>query len=209
MAESGWRGRPESCVRSGYANAVVMEFGSVALVGRLLLQFSRLRPSYGKRSCRAVPVSNLYLLRDRRRLIADTSTKTRAAFRPPQRTGKMRKVPTGDINGRSSAWDGADTSELVAAMANRLQGAVKAATGWRRSQPCRIRQLAVRGTPAAPHPSRQPRFSQVSSESTGVAWVGLSLDLRIWLPNPFPPRIPHLYPNSFISFRKSSSRTYF
>ena len=38
----------------------------------------------------------------------------------------MRKVPTGEMNGRSKAWDGADDGEVVAAITNRLQGAVRA-----------------------------------------------------------------------------------
>jgi hypothetical protein len=53
----------------------------------------------------------------------------RIAFRPPQTTGNTSKVPTVDMNGRSKAWEGAEESEVVTAIANRLQGAVRAAIG--------------------------------------------------------------------------------
>jgi hypothetical protein len=79
------------------------------------------------------------------------------AFRPPQTTGKMRKVPSGEMNGWSNAWDGADDSELVAAIASTLQGAVSAAMGMAPSPimsnpvPCmmkKIKSTAIQYPPA-------------------------------------------------------------
>jgi len=52
-------------------------------------------------------------------------------------TGKIKKVPTVEINGRSKA----DETELVAPITSRLQGAVRTATG--------MAPLAIMSNPAA------------------------------------------------------------
>jgi hypothetical protein len=49
----------------------------------------------------------------------------RMAFRPPQTTGKTKKVPTVDVSGRRMA----PGREVVMAIASRLEGAVRAAIG--------------------------------------------------------------------------------